>query len=210
MDFTGFTEETFAFFDGLARDNSKDYFHGHHEVYVRAVREPARALAEALEEEFGPMKVGRPNRDVRFSHDKSPYKTHVGLVSRSRGPVGHYLQLGLEGLSVGAGYHAMSGAQVERYRDGVDNERQGPRLARIVEELTARGFDIVGDTLKTHPRGYSGDHPRVHLLRHRSLGAEHNVERSDVPLSAKLLDTVRADWRATGPLMEWLDRHVTS
>jgi hypothetical protein len=91
----------------------------------------------------------------------------VGLAGQSRGSVGHYPQLGLEGFFAGAGYHAMS------------------------------------------VRGYSGDHPRVHLLRYRSLGAEHRVERSEVPLSAKLLDTVRADWRATGPLTDWLDRHVT-
>lgn len=210
MDFTGFTEETFEFFDGLARDNSKEHFHAHHDVYVRAVREPARALAEALEDEFGPMKVGRPNRDVRFAHDKSPYKTHVGLVSQSEGSVGHYLQLGLEGLSVGAGYHAMSGEQVQRFRDGVDHDREGPRLDRIVDELGGKGFDIVGDTLKTHPRGYDADHPRVHLLRHRSLGAEHYVERSELPLSTDLLEIVRADWRAVAPLLDWLTRNVAS
>ncbi|NYH54781.1 MULTISPECIES: DUF2461 domain-containing protein [Nocardiopsis] len=210
MDSTGFTEETFTFFDGLARDNSKEYFHAHHEVYVRAVREPARALARALEEEFGPIKVGRPNRDTRFSHDKSPYKTHVGLVGRGRGPVGRYLQLGLDGLWAGAGYHAMSSAQVRRFREGVDDDREGPRLDRIVDELTGRGFDLVGDTLRTRPRGYAGDHPRVHLLRYRSLGAEHHVERSDELCSPALLETVRADWRALRPLLDWLERHVTS
>lgn len=108
---------------------------------------------DALEPEFGPAHVFRPYRDVRFSRDKSPYKTAVGAVADG----GRYVQLSAQGLLVAAGYHQTASDQVERLRRAVADDRSGPELQRLLRRLTDGGYRTWGDRLKTRPRGYPAD-----------------------------------------------------
>src|ERR1700709_2764556 len=80
MGFAGFPEEMLTFYEGLEADNSKPYWSDHREQYEVAVATPMRALLDDLGPEFGEAKFFRPYRDVRFSKDKTPYKTHAGAV----------------------------------------------------------------------------------------------------------------------------------
>ena len=89
------------------------------------------------------------------------------------------------------------------------HERFGPELERILGALRLKGFEIGGDRLKTSPRGYDADHPRIELLRHRSLTAGHQLGFEPVIHTAGLLDLVRDDWRALRPLVEWVARHTS-
>lgn len=83
MSFDGFPPEAaLDFYDDLEIDNSKFFWEQHKETYRTAVAEPMSALAEELADEFGTAKLFRPHRDVRFSKDKSPYKTHQAPSSR--------------------------------------------------------------------------------------------------------------------------------
>jgi uncharacterized protein (TIGR02453 family) len=199
--FTGFGEGVVEFYDGLIADNSKAYWTDQRAVYEADVRAPMQALLADLEPEFGPGKIFRPYRDVRFSHDKTPYKTHCGATA---GPF--YVQVGADSLLVAGGYYQMASDQVARFRTAVDDERRGSDLEKRLAAL--EGLTVAGETLKTRPRGYDPDHPRIDLLRHKGLYAWRAWEPDDVLHEPGTLDRVARTWRTLRPLMEWLADHV--
>ena len=121
-------------------------------------------LAE-LADEFGTGKIFRPYRDVRFSADKTPYKTNCAATIGSG-----YVSFSAEGLSVGGGLYMPDPKALARYREAVDKEKSGAELATIVAALHKAGYDTMAhDVLKTAPRGYPKDHPRIELLRHKGI-----------------------------------------
>jgi uncharacterized protein (TIGR02453 family) len=201
MTFTGFGEGAVEFYDGLIADNSKPYWTDQRAVYEADVRAPMEALLAALEPEFGPGKIFRPYRDVRFSHDKTPYKTHCGATA---GPF--YVQVGADGLMAAGGYYRMAPDQVARYRTAVDDERRGSDLEKRLAALD--GLTVAGETLKTRPRGFDLDHPRIDLLRHKGLYAWRAWEPDDVLHEPGTQERVASTWRVLQPLMEWLADHV--
>jgi uncharacterized protein (TIGR02453 family) len=112
MSFNGFADEAFEFYEGLSIDNTKAYWTAHKATYEEHVRAPMIELMEALEPEFGPAKIFRPYRDVRFSKDKSPYKTNQGAHATR----GFYFQIDADGLMVAGGMYAPGPEQLQRYR----------------------------------------------------------------------------------------------
>ncbi|WP_344857018.1 DUF2461 domain-containing protein [Planomonospora alba] len=208
MSFSGFPDEAFMFYEGLEADNSKIYWTRHKARYEEAVRAPMAALGEELEAEFGPVHLFRPYRDVRFARDKSPYKTHQGAFAATGEATGYYVQLDAAGLYAGAGTYSVQGERLARYREAVDEEITGVPLARIVGEIRAAGHTIEGDRLKTRPRGFPEDHPRLELLRHRSLYAGRRFEPEPWVHTPEVVERVRAVWRDLAPLVEWLTAHV--
>jgi uncharacterized protein (TIGR02453 family) len=201
MTFTGFGEGAVEFYDGLVADNSKAYWTDQRAVYEADVRAPMEALLAALEPEFGRGKIFRPYRDVRFSNDKTPYKTHCGATV---GPF--YVQVGSDGLMVAGGYYRMAPDQVARYRTAVADDRRGSDLEKRIAAL--QGLTVAGETLKTRPKGYEADHPRIGLLRHKGLYAWRAWEPDDVLHEPGTLNRVAGAWRELRPLTEWLADHV--
>ncbi|HXA59317.1 MAG TPA: DUF2461 domain-containing protein [Streptosporangiaceae bacterium] len=205
MGFTGFPDEAFEFFAGLAEDNSKAYWEANRATYESTVKGPLQALLDEFEPEFGTGKIFRIHRDVRFSKDKSPYKTQQGAHAAG----GCYLQLDADGLMVAGGMYGPSSEQIARYRAAVDEEKSGQALVAIVGTLRAEGFEIAGEMLKTRPRGVPDDHPRLELLRHRSLYA-HRGWPADPWMrdGPQVLDRVRSAWRKLTPIVEWGTEHM--
>lgn len=207
MAFTGIPAEAFDFYDGLAVDNSKAYWTDHRALYEEAVRAPLAGLAAELEPRFGPGRLYRPYRDVRFSKDKSPIKDHQGLYVGLRNGIGWYAQLSAGGLMVAGGWYAPTPAQVARYRDSVAADDAG-QLATILGAVEGAGCDIGGNQLKTRPRGVADDHPRLELLRYRSLYAWRRWDPAPWMGTRRSLSRVTTAWEAFTPLMEWLADHV--
>ncbi|HVL85622.1 MAG TPA: DUF2461 domain-containing protein [Pseudonocardia sp.] len=201
--FTGFGDGAVEFYDGLLADNSKAYWTDQREVYERDVRAPMLALLADLEPEFGAGKVFRPHRDVRFAKDKTPYKTHCGGYAPP-----FYVEVSAEGLLAAAGYYRMEPDQLARFRTAVDDSRRGEDLARRLDALTRAGLTVDGDRLRSRPRGVAPDHPRLELLRHRSLWAWRRWPPDDVLHGPGARARVAATWRSLRPLAEWLDDHV--
>jgi uncharacterized protein (TIGR02453 family) len=208
MDFEGFPDEGLAFYEGLLADNSKAYWTDHKDVYERAVKQPMQALAAELAAEWGEPKIFRPYRDVRFSADKSPYKTHQGAFFDILEGVGYYVQFDADGLYVAGGFHAHSKEQTARYRAAVDAPGPGGALEKITAKLAKAGFEIGGDRVKTRPRGVPADHPRLALMRHESLVAGRRHEPSASLHTAETLSVVRRDWRSLQPLLDWITENV--
>lgn len=211
--FAGFGEYAIDFFDGLAADNSRSYWQDNVETYRRDIRAPMEALlAELLPEfgrDFGEGRVFRPYRDVRFSHDKSPYKTHCGaVIEKGRGGGAYYVEIGPSGLRVGGGCFHLAPDQLARYRQAVDTEPHGTALEDIIATLRRRGWQVRGDVLKTRPRGVSADHPRLSLLRHRSLYVMRGWEPDDSLHERSCLNRVRNAWRQVREFNEWARAHV--
>jgi uncharacterized protein (TIGR02453 family) len=165
-------------------------------------------LDELAVELGGDVKVFRQHRDLRFSQDKSPYKTRTyGVVFAAPAPL--YAQVDRDGLFAGTGFHQLDAEQLERFRAAVADDEAGPALEHAIESAHAGGVETFGEVLRTAPRGYPRDHPRVALLRHKALFGGRRLERGrDGIGGAAALDHARATWRACGPMNAWLDAHV--
>ena len=205
MTFHGWTDAALDFYEALEVDNSRAYWHSHKNVYDEQVVGPMRALLDELSDEFGEAKIFRPNRDIRFSADKSPYKIQAGATLAGHG----YVQLSADGLAVASGNYVFAADQLARYRRAVDVELNGEALAKIVDDVRTAGLTITAaGTLTTAPRGYPKDHPRIELLRMKGL-----VTWKQWPVEAWLgtataKDKIVAVLRDSIPLVQWLDRHV--
>ena len=202
--FRGWPAEALEFFEGLEADNSKTYWQQNRDVYDGLVRAPMEELLEELAPEWGEGRIFRPYRDIRFSADKSLYKTHIGAV------VGDgYIQLTADGLGAGCGMYEMAPDQLDRYRQAVAEDRPGGELATLVEAARVAGLQITGrDVLKTAPRGYPRDHPRLELLRFKGL-----ITWQEWPAGAWLgtrraKDRVVEFFQRSKPISGWLGTHV--
>jgi uncharacterized protein (TIGR02453 family) len=206
--FTGFPESALDFYDDLEMDNSRSYWEAHKDVYQASVRAPMTALTDELERDFGKAKVFRPFRDVRFAKDKTPYKTNQGAFVGVGPACGWYVEIAARGVRTGAGFYHADAADLGRIRAAMADDASGKQLQRILTKLTKAGFTVDGDRLKTAPRGYDADHPRIDLLRHRSLTVMKDYGFEPIVYTAELLDAVRADWKAARPLIEWVSARL--
>lgn len=202
--FLGFPVAALDFYDDLELDNTKSFWTTHQSTYETAVRAPMAALVAALEPEFGTAKIFRPYRDVRFAKDKTPYKEHQGAFVAVAPGAGCYVQIGAPGVRVSVGWYHADSARLAAIRAAIDNERTGTDLEAKVAALEAFGWERGGDVLKTAPRGYHATHPRIDLLRHRSLTLDRSYGFAPEVHTSDLLEWVRRDWRASRPLMEWI------
>src|SRR5947208_1446714 len=207
MTFRGWPAAAVEFFEGLEADNTRSYWHARKPVYDDMVRGPMEALIAELEPEFGTGRVSRPNRDTRFSADKSPYKTAIA-ASFARGG---YVQFSADGLGVGSGMWMMASDQLDRYRRAVADNRSGSALERLVAGMEKAGVRVSGhEQLKTAPKGYPKEHPRIELLRYKGLVAWNDWPVGAWLRTAKAKDRVITTLRAAKPLNAWLDKHVGS
>jgi uncharacterized protein (TIGR02453 family) len=205
MAFSGWPEEVLDFYDGLAVDNSKSYWTEHKAVYEDKILRPMTELTEELAPEFGEPKIFRPYRDVRFSKDKSPYKTHIGAVIGGTG----YIQLSAEGLGAGAGMWQMGPDHLARYREAVVGDVPGADLEQLIAVIEKADVTVHGhDALKSAPRGYPADHPRVALLRYKGLTAWKQWPVEPWLETAAAKDRIVSFFRTVQPLCGWLTTHV--
>ncbi len=207
MHFTGIPPAAFDFYEALAADNTKSWWLAHKPDYDTEVRAPLDALLAELEEEFGHAHLFRPYRDVRFAKDKTPYKDHQGAFVGVEDAMGYYLQISGSGLMVAGGWYSPQGRQIDRFRGVIDGPAGG-ELERLLPTLAPKPYTIDSNSLKTHPRGWPADHPRIELLRMRHLTLSRSYSAAAWMGTREALSRVRKDWRAMRPLVEWLADHV--
>jgi uncharacterized protein (TIGR02453 family) len=204
MTFRGWPVEALEFYEGLEADNTKSYWLRNKAVYDEKVLGPMQELVAELEPAWGETKIFRPYRDIRFSADKTPYKTSIAAVVGDA-----YIQLTALGLGAGSGMWEMAPDQLERYRAAVDDGRSGKSLAGIVTKAKTAGVDIMGHgELKTAPKGYPKDHPRIDLLRYKGI-----ITWKEWPAGAwlgtkKAKDRIVEFMKSSKPLNDWLKTRV--
>jgi uncharacterized protein (TIGR02453 family) len=206
--FDGIPTDAFDFYDELRAENTRTWWQANTARYAASVREPLEALLDALEDEFGPAKLYRANRDVRFSADKSPYKDHQGALATTVPGMGFYLQVNRDGLMTGGGFYPTGPDQLPRLRAAIDAPRSGQELQQVVGDLTGAGFELGGDQVATRPRGVPAEHPRLDLMRFKNLIAKCEHGAPAWASTPEVVDHVREDWRSVRPLVDWLTEHV--
>jgi uncharacterized protein (TIGR02453 family) len=209
--FEGFGPKVQRWFKGLEADNSKAYFAAGRDFYDESIRGQMSALLTELSETFGgEVKMFRQNRDVRFSPDKSPYKTNTYGILYGSGlaPQGLYASISARGLIAGSGYHVMARDQLDRYRDAVAGDGPGTELTKLTATAEAAGLELWGLSIATAPRGYPKDHERIELLRRKSLSLGATLKFGRGISRDGGLRFVAGTWRSAAPVMGWLDEHV--
>ena len=202
--FRGWPSEVVEFFDGLEMDNTKNYWSAHKEFYSTNVLGPMQELMAGLASEFGEGRIFRPYRDTRFSTDKSPYKINIAAHNDAG-----YISLSSDALGVGSGLYMPSPGQLTRFRAAVAHETRGAELVKLVKELRGKGIGVSArETLKSAPRGYASDHPRIELLRHKGLTAWKEWPVGTWLATAAPKRRIADVLRATAPLRTWLDQNV--
>jgi uncharacterized protein (TIGR02453 family) len=202
--FRGWPLEVVEFFDELEMENTKSYWTAHKEFYEVSVLSPMQKLLADLAPEFGEGRVFRPYRDTRFSHDKSPYKTTIAAHNDAG-----YISLSADALGVGSGLYMPSSTQLARFRAAIADEKRGEELLSLVEELPRKHIQVSAhETLKSAPRGYANDHPRIDLLRYKGLTAWKEWPVGAWLATAASKRRVVEVLRATAPLRQWLDSNV--
>ena len=218
MPFTGFPPEVLSFLDDLSRNNRRDWFQAHRNVYDSALLEPARDFVEAMGNELGPdfnadPRVGgsimRIARDTRFSRDKRPYKNHLDLWfwhgdEPSRERPGLWFRLTPKQLVLGAGKHRFEGELLRRYRDAVDEPRRGRALEQAIAAVERAGADAGGRHYKRVPAGYDKDHGRGNLLLHDGLYAGLELAVPGEIHTPRFPGYCATRYRKMFPVLDWL------
>jgi uncharacterized protein (TIGR02453 family) len=203
--FSGIPIAALDFYEDLEADNSKAFWTAHKHVYEESVRAPLEAFAGAVEAEFGPGKLFRPYRDVRFSKDKTPYKTHQGIWFADTSV---YVHVSAAGLFLAGGYWRTTPAQVARMRRAVADDLAGAQLERALSGASRARLEIGGEQLSRVPPGYPKEHPRAELLRRKTLTVHREIGAPAWLSNRRAQSEIAKQWRAMGPVIGWLDTHV--
>ena len=220
--FAGMPDEGLAFLEDLEERNTRAFFEANKAVFRDQVQAPFAALVEAAAARLrrsvpgiGQPKVFRIYRDLRFSKDKTPYKTSMSasVPSRTAGDgdrpgidTGFYVNVGPAGLYVASGLYHPGRPELERARAAIADPDSGPELEAILRRAAGKGLEPWLDPLQRMPRDWPADHPRAGLLKARSLVLNRQHERSPWLSTAELLDHLVADWKVMVPFNRWLEQ----
>ncbi len=222
MNFDGFSKDTILFFQRLNENNSKQWFNDHRDDFDNHVMKPAREfvvdLGEALKSLRPNVKaipktdqsIFRIHRDIRFSKDKRPYKTHLGIFfwegpGKKMESPGFYFHLEPPNLMLGAGMYMFTPEMLPFYRDSVVHSEYGKDLAESVDKVRSRfAYELGGKHYKRTPRGYNENHPNAELLLYKGLHVGEEIEIPDALYSRELIDFCIERFRIMEPLHAWL------
>ncbi len=205
--FGGFPAEALEFFDDLEEHNERAWWLENKHRYDAHVRGPLDAFLASVATEFGTAHVFRPNRDTRFSADKTPYKTNIGAVVHD-GPAMFYVHLDGGGLFAASGAYMMAPDQLARFRAAVADDRTGAELDAIVAAARKARLETHEPALQRVPSPYPKDHPRAELLRCKSMTVGRRFGIPAWLATKKAGDEIVKVWRAARPLNAWLAAHV--
>ena len=212
-----FSPQLFAFLRELKQHNEREWFSANKDRYERECKEPALAFVEDLGYRLPQVapyltadqrSLFRIYRDTRFSKDKTPYKTHVGIYFRHTRAAdtdtpGLYLHLEPREVFLGAGIWRPSTPGLKRIRDALIVRPRAWRAA--VAELGPEWRLGGGDPLKRAPAGYPADHPLIEDLKRRSFTIISPLTQRDATASG-FLDTCEARAAAARPFMQFLSK----
>jgi uncharacterized protein (TIGR02453 family) len=219
--FDGLPKRCVAFLEELAANNNREWFEAHRVDFDNYVMEPTRQFVVALGErlhEFAPGVVAEPRvdrsifriyRDVRFSKDKSPYKTNLGIwfwegTLPRKECSGFYFHLEPPTLMLAAGAYQFGKEMLAGYRESVVHPEYGKQLADAIDEVTDGPYTIGGKHYKRVPRGFDPDDENSDLLLYNSLYAATEIGIPDDLYTPGLVDFCANKYRDMSPIHKWL------
>jgi uncharacterized protein (TIGR02453 family) len=204
--FRGFPPEALEFLRELEANNDRDWFKANRARYDEHLIAPARALGEDLSD-LGRPHMFRPWNDTRF-HARPPIKEQLGLAVGYEGAGGYYVELSLDGLLVAAGLYRPAPDQLDRIRRAIDAGRTAAPLTRAIARARDAGLALSEPELVRAPRGYAADHPRLDLLRCKSLTVTRRHNLGAWLHRPKAGRTIRDELDAATPLVRWVREHA--
>lgn len=220
--FAGFADKDAKFWKGLAKKNERAWFSAHKAEFEDGWNAPMKLLLAdvraAVDKAYPYLDLGEPKvfrvfRDVRFSKDKSPYKTHIGgfIPLERRGkkvtdlPMALYFHVGATEIFAAAGHYMMESESLERFRKAVDDDKRGTELTKLLAKLAKAGFEASShEELKRVPKGYDPEHPRAKLLRAKGLIVTFPPVPKALLTSPKLVPWLVTACKKAAPLVELL------
>lgn len=224
-EFLGFPPETVQFYADLLQHNERPWFEAHKPDYQNYVLEPGKLFVTALGERLktvtpqiqfdtrtnGSGSIMRIYRDVRFSKDKTPYKTYLGIIfwegnGKKTDSPGFYFGLDATGAQVHVGILGFPKGLLAAYREAVDDETLGGELDDILTAVSQNSipYTIGGQHYKRVPRGYAKDHPRADLLRYNGLYVSSPAITPEQIASPELIEICFTHFQNLAPLQQWL------
>jgi len=220
MPFEGFPDDG-KFFRALAKHQDRTWFQAHKVEFEEGWHQPMKALLaevrESIDAAFPHCDLGEPRifriyRDVRFSKDKSPYKTNIGGIipvqrtgRTTEVPIALYFHVGLPRAFGASGHYMMDPRSLERFRQAVADAKRGKQLDRILAALRKKGFSVDShDTFKRVPKGYDPEHPRAEHLKRKGLTVGFPALPKGLLTKPKLAPWIASQAKAAAPLVEWL------
>jgi len=222
-EFTGFPQAGLQFLNDLAENNHREWFESHKQTFKSTIIEPAQAFILAMGRRLetiapnirydtrtnGSGSMTRIYRDTRFSKDKTPYKTWIGIAfwegeGKKNEKPGFYFGLSNEGSGIHVGMHGFPKPMLTAYRHAVVDEELGLTLVDIINLMRETGYAVEGSHYQRVPRGFDKDHPRADLLLHNTLYASPPAIAPEVVTSTALLDVCFHHFQQLAPLHRWL------
>lgn len=224
--FNGFSKDTFKFLKGLEKNNTKDWFEEHRNVYEDKVLQPSLSFVSEMGEELiklAPQIVAVPKidksifriyKDVRFSKDKTPYKTHIGIFfwegkrKKLENP-GFYLQLNKSSIFLAGGFYYIPKDLLKSYRDAVVDPGKGPELRKIINRISKNAqYSVSGDKYKRVPAGYDQDHKNADLLLYKGVHAYCEMPLPQEIYSSDFIQLCFKIFKDFAPLHKWMREYV--
>jgi len=223
--FKGFPKETVTFFEDLKKNNRKEWFEAHRKDYEQYVKRPAEDFVMAMGKKLQQLSshfraipmvnqsLFRINRDTRFSHDKTPYKTNLGIWfwegERKRMEcTGFYFHFGDGKLMLGAGMHVFSKENLARYRKAVVHQQYGPQLKKTLAAISRKGYAVHGRHYKRVPQGFDASHKLAEFLLYNGLSAMIEEKIPKAFYSGTIVDHAFSHFKRMYPLHQWLLKAV--
>ena len=218
--FQGFPQEIFSFLSDLSSNNRKAWFDANKTRFRRVVEQPVQDFVSAMcvrlihaSSDITQLegKVFRIHRDIRFSKDKTPYKTHIGIrfsedASKNCAAPFFYVQLEAEKLLFATGQKEFEGEALDRYRTAVMDAETGRVLDTLVNKMRFSGASLQGEQLQKVPRGYPADHARANLLRFKGLYIESSLPVTQQICGPEFVQVCLKQFARGKPLYDWLKR----
>jgi uncharacterized protein (TIGR02453 family) len=223
--FKGFPEKGLEFLSNLVRHNEKSWFEENRKIYEELLVAPSLAFISdfgtLLQKEIskdivystrtnGSGSLFRIHRDTRFSADKTPYKTHVGIFfwegpGKKMTNPGFYFHLEFDGAFMYAGKYEFSTQELHKYRDDVADDKAGKELEKAIASVRKSGdYEMAAEHYKRVPAGYAPDHPRAGLLRQNTLFAKSPLIPVKIITSPRLLEICLEHSKNMDPIERWL------
>ena len=207
--FSGFGKDLIKYYIQLEENNNREWFHANRAMYDVNVAIPLKKLAEDLSVNYGPIKIFRPYRNVRFWPDLPPLNEHASLTANAEANSAYYLRIDADGMLLGAGNWQPSKAQLTQFRVIASTDSGAQAIRSVLAKVQAHGFELSTDNaLKSAPRGYAKDNPNIGLLRLRSLSLSAHFAPGPWLYSSDCLTKVLLGWQTLTPWIQWLRSHL--
>ncbi|MCB2203299.1 DUF2461 domain-containing protein [bacterium] len=219
--FNGFPKATMRFLRDLKKNNDRDWFNANKPVYEQNVKEPMLQLLSTLAVRMKGLQpdiilepkkaMYRIYRDVRFSKDKSPYKTWIAAAFTFNGydrkhDAAFYFHITPGEVGIGGGLYNPMGDRLKNLRAAIDSDADALR-AIIGEKKFVKEFGgMIGDELQRVPQGYDREHPAADLLKKKQFLCWKEVPGSLIH-EAEFLEELVRDFSAMSPFVRWLAEH---